>query len=117
VELFVVLLVIAILVGLAIPRFHKYKRRYYIATMVSDLRNLASTEEAYWSDVGIYTNDKAALKFVESPGVTVTMLTADSTGWSAKATFATDPAVCSVYYGAATPVPPATTKNFIGCTN
>jgi len=57
IELLVALLIIGILVGLAIPRYHEYKRRYYLTTMVTDLRNLATTEEAYWNITGTYSMD------------------------------------------------------------
>jgi prepilin-type N-terminal cleavage/methylation domain-containing protein len=115
VELFVALVVVAILVGLAIPRFRAYKRKYFITAMTSDLRNLAATEEAYWSKRGSYTSDVTALKFVASPGVLVSMVSADSMGWSARTTHENEDATCAIYYGAAPMLPPATVKNFIGC--
>lgn len=115
IELFVVLIVIGILVGLAIPRFRAYKQKFYITAMMSDLRNLAVREEAYWSDAGSYTADVAALAFVPSPGVRVTVVSADSAGWAARATHGPGTATCAISYGAAPVLPPATVKNFVGC--
>jgi prepilin-type N-terminal cleavage/methylation domain-containing protein len=115
IELFVVLVVIGILVGLAIPRMHSFKHQFYITTMISDLRNLAATEEGYWSSVDSYSSDLNALRFNTTPGVWINFVQADSTGWSATATHNDDTSSCSIYYGNALPLPPATVKNFIGC--
>ncbi len=115
IELFVVLVVIGILVGLAIPRMHGFKHQFYLTTMISDLRNLAATEEGYWSSVDAYSSDLNALRFNLTPGVWVTFVQADSSGWSATATHDGDTSHCAIYYGNAPPLPPATVKNFIGC--
>jgi prepilin-type N-terminal cleavage/methylation domain-containing protein len=115
IELFVVLVVIGILVGLAIPRMHSFKHQFYLTTMISDLRNLAATEEGYWSSVDSYSSDLNALRFNLTPGVWVTFVQADSLGWSATATHDGDTSRCAIYYGNAPPLPPATVKNFIGC--
>jgi prepilin-type N-terminal cleavage/methylation domain-containing protein len=114
-ELFTVLVIIGILVTLAIPRIHGAKHRFYVATMVEDLRNLAVTEEAYWSAVDTYTSDVVALKYQSTPSVTITFVTADATGWSATASIVNDTSICAVYYGTAAVLPPATTKSIIGC--
>ena len=76
IELFVVLVVIGILVGLAIPRMHGFKHQFYLTTMISDLRNLAATEEGYWSSVDSYSSDLNALRFNLTPGVWVTFVQA-----------------------------------------
>jgi len=115
IELFVVLVVIGILVALALPRMHSFKHQFYLTTMISDLRNLAATEEGYWSSVDSYTSDFNALRFNTTPGVWISFVQADSLGWSATATHDGDTSRCSIYYGNATPLPPATVKNYIGC--
>ncbi|HEY9448669.1 MAG TPA: prepilin-type N-terminal cleavage/methylation domain-containing protein, partial [Gemmatimonadaceae bacterium] len=81
VELIVVLLVVGVLVGLAMPRFHSYRRKAYVATLVSDLRNLAAAEESFWNAAKSYSADTAALNLTTSPGVSLTLVSADSTGW------------------------------------
>ena len=115
IELLAVLLVLGVLVALAIPKFSSYKRKAQIATMVSDLRNLAVAEEGFWNVVNSYTADTAALELTTSPGVTVTMVSADSTGWSARATHRSETTVCSIFYGNAPALPPAEEGNVIGC--
>jgi prepilin-type N-terminal cleavage/methylation domain-containing protein len=115
IELFTVLLIIAVLAGVAITRLHNYKHRYYTTTMLSDLRNLAVAEESYWSSLDTYTSDVAALNFSPSPLVTITFVDADSVGWSARASYANDTSTCAIYYGQAAVLPPATTKAIIGC--
>lgn len=115
VELLVVLVVIGILVGLAIPRYQAYKRRFYIVSMVTDLRNLAITEESYWNLEGSYSLDMAAIRFTNTPPVSITMVSADSAGWSARATYAGDSTICAIFYGQAPQLSPATAKNIIGC--
>jgi Tfp pilus assembly protein PilE len=114
-ELFTVLLVIGILVGLALPKYRRYKERYYETAMLTDLRNLAITEEAHWSDVGVYTADLSELKFASTPEVTITIASADSAGWSATTTHANSSSKCAVFFGEATPVPPATVRTIIAC--
>ncbi len=115
IELFVVLVVISILVGLAIPRMHGFKHRFYLTTMISDLRNLAATEEAYWSATDSYTSDMSVMNFNVTPGVWVNFVQADSQGWAATATHEDDTSTCAIYYGNAAPLPPATIKTSIGC--
>jgi Tfp pilus assembly protein PilE len=108
--------VIGVLVGFAIPRYHEYKRRFFLATMVTDLRNLAITEEAYWNDAGTYGSDLRAIRYTSTPPVAITMVGADSMGWAARATYIGDTAVCAIFYGGAPLLSPATVKNVIGCT-
>ena len=116
IELLVVLLLIGILVGLAIPRYHAYKRRYYLTTMVADLRNLATTEEAYWNVSGAYSTDLRQIQYSSSPQVAINVVSADTLGWAARSSYAGDSAICAIYYGNAPVLPPATLKNVIGCT-
>ena len=116
IELLVVMVVMGILVGLAIPRYQEYKRRYYLTTMVADLRNLATTEEAYWNIAGTYSMDLQQIQYSASPSVSVSMVSADTLGWAARASYAGDTAICAIYYGNAPILPPATMKNLIGCT-
>jgi prepilin-type N-terminal cleavage/methylation domain-containing protein len=115
IELFTVLLVLGILVGLAVPKYRRYKERYIVSAMLTDLRNLTITEEAHWSDVGVYSADLSALKFSTTPEVTITILSADSTGWSATTTHANSSSKCAVFFGEAAPVPPATVRTIIAC--
>jgi len=116
IELIAVLFIIGILVGLAIPRYHEYERRYYLTTMVKDLRNLATTEAAYWNITGTYSTDLRVIRYSNSPRVSISMVSADTLGWAAKANYAGDSATCAIYYGNAPVLAPATLKDVIGCT-
>src|SRR3569832_1623507 len=98
IELFEVLEVIGILVGLVVPRMHGLKHQFYLTTMISDLRNLAATEEGFSSSVDCYTSDLNAMRFNVIPGVWMTFVQADSTGWSASATHDDDTSHCAIYF-------------------
>jgi len=116
IELLVVLVVIGILVGLAIPRYRDYKRRFYLTTMVADLRNLATTEAAFWNISGTYSTNLQQIQYSASPQVSISIVSADTLGWAAKASYAGDSATCAIYFGNAPILAPATLKNVIGCT-
>ena len=115
VELFIVLAIIAMLAALAVSRIHNYKHKFYVAKMMTDLHNLAVSEEAYFGAEDIYSSDIAAMRFVPSPQVTIVFVEANVTGWSATASHANDASTCAVYYGSAAILPPATAKTIIGC--
>ncbi|HVZ49051.1 MAG TPA: prepilin-type N-terminal cleavage/methylation domain-containing protein, partial [Gemmatimonadaceae bacterium] len=50
IELLIVVVIIGILAAIAIPKFANTKEKAYIASMKSDLRNLITAQEAYFSD-------------------------------------------------------------------
>ena len=75
-----------------------------------DLRNLSRSQDTYLGLQGVYSRrtDPFALQYLWHRGVTLTLLSADSRSWSAKATHAARPGKsCVVWFG---PVPkkPAT---------
>src|SRR5512132_3566661 len=81
IELLIVVVIIGILAAIAIPKFANTKEKAYLASMKSDLRNMATVEEGYFSDFQVYTNGTASnvggttaslAGFVPSAGVTVT---------------------------------------------
>jgi prepilin-type N-terminal cleavage/methylation domain-containing protein len=54
IELLVVIAIIGILAAIAIPQFAEYRKRGFDARAKSDLRNVATAEEAYFVDYERY---------------------------------------------------------------
>lgn len=54
IELLVVVAIIGILAAIAIPQFAAYRQRGFDARAKSDLRNVATAEEAYFADTETY---------------------------------------------------------------
>jgi prepilin-type N-terminal cleavage/methylation domain-containing protein len=102
IELLIVVVIIGILAAIAIPKFSATREKAYFAAMKSDLKNLASQQEIYYSDAYAYSAVTADLAFTNSDGVAVG-IAASSSGWSASATHAALGATegCSIYYGTA----------------
>jgi Tfp pilus assembly protein PilE len=55
IELLIVVVIIGILAASAIPKFANTKSKAYVTAMKSDLRNLVTAEEAFFSDSTYYT--------------------------------------------------------------
>lgn len=73
VELLVVILVIGLLAGIAIPTFLSHRDKSYDATMRSDLRAIIAAQFAYIADHDAPTDDPSALEaegFRQTQGVT-----------------------------------------------
>ena len=100
IELLIVVVIIGILAAIAIPKFASTKEKAYVATMKSDLRNLVTAQEGYFSDTQSFATTKAAMGFQASNNVVVTEPAVAGTGWSAQATHALVPGkTCSVGVG------------------
>ena len=54
IELLIVVVIIGILAAIAIPKFANTKGKAIVASMKSDLRNLASAQEGYWVENRTY---------------------------------------------------------------
>ena len=54
IELLIVVAIIGILAAIAIPQFAKYKEQGYIASMKSDVKSVATAEEAQYAATGTY---------------------------------------------------------------
>jgi prepilin-type N-terminal cleavage/methylation domain-containing protein len=106
IELLIVVVIIGILAAIAIPKFSATREKAYFAAMKSDLKNLASQQEIYYSDTYSYTTNETSLGFVQSEGVEVTVGAANGTGWSATATHSALAGTegCGIYYGDAASV-------------
>jgi prepilin-type N-terminal cleavage/methylation domain-containing protein len=115
IELLIVVVIIGILASFAIPKFANTKEKTYVAQMKSDLRNLATAEEAFFYDSVKYTSSLALLNnFSASSGVTLTV-TASPGGWNAVGSHAQTARRCYLFAGAGPPIPPATVEGRIVC--
>ena len=86
IELLIVVVIIGILAAIAIPKFANTKSKAYKTAMISDLRNLVTAEEAFFSDSAKYTTvigGTAGLKFQNSSGTTLPVIVTGAGFWSA----------------------------------
>ena len=98
IELLIVVVIIGILAAIAIPKFANTKEKAYVAAMKSDLRNMVTAQEAYFSDNTTYAASTGALtNYSSSTGVTVTMTSASGTGWAATAKHNGTTKTCSLW--------------------
>jgi type IV pilus assembly protein PilA len=109
IELLIVVVIIGILAAIAIPKFASTKEKAYLASMKSDLRNLATTQEGFFADNQVYTVINAsniagvatpdpATGFVPSAGVTITA-NLSGNGWNAQTSHSATGKVCDIYAG------------------
>jgi type IV pilus assembly protein PilA len=123
IELLIVVVIIGILAAIAIPKFANTKEKAVVASMKSDLRNLVTAQEAFFSDNqdyagGTYVGDGTVytqknglagaglLAFTPSANTTVVVGYVDAAGWKATSTNpavpkTSVPATCGVYVGVA----------------
>ncbi|HEX2209542.1 MAG TPA: prepilin-type N-terminal cleavage/methylation domain-containing protein [Longimicrobium sp.] len=120
IELLIVVVIIGILAAIAIPKFANTKHKAVVSAMRSDLRNLAGTQETYWTENNTYYGGlipDPAFNFKPSTNVSVTIVSATAAGWSARATA---PSItgqqCVIFYGVAPPIPPASVDAAVACT-
>jgi type IV pilus assembly protein PilA len=118
IELLIVVVIIGILAAIAIPKFANTKEKAYLASMKSDLRNMATTQESYFADNQVYIAGNAAnttsgtsslYGFVPSAGVTVTAAATAGTGWSATSAHTATTKTCAIFVGVSA-VSPATVE-------
>jgi prepilin-type N-terminal cleavage/methylation domain-containing protein len=96
IELLIVMVVIAILVAVVIPQLFGTKDKVFVSSMRSDLRNLQTAQEAYYSDWQAYTPTLSNLTFRLSPKVAVSVDSGTATGWGASATHSATSKTCSI---------------------
>ena len=113
IELLIVVVIIGILAAIAIPKFASTKEKAYLASMKSDLRNLATAEEGYFADNQVYLSGNASNlagvatplvalgNFVPSAGVSITFTAAAGTGWNAVTTHSATAKTCDIFIGTA----------------
>jgi prepilin-type N-terminal cleavage/methylation domain-containing protein len=106
IELLIVVVIIGILAAIAIPKFANTKSKAYKTAMISDLRNLVTAEEAYFSDSSAYSSklDSTHVKFQNSTGTTLPIVVTGAGFWSATNTHTQLPgAVCGIGMNTANP--------------
>jgi type IV pilus assembly protein PilA len=86
IELLIVVVIIGILAAIAIPKFANTKSKAYVTAMKSDLRNLVTAEEAFFSDSSRYTATLTQLQYKNSTGVMTPALNTGPGYWSATVT-------------------------------
>jgi prepilin-type N-terminal cleavage/methylation domain-containing protein len=114
IELLIVVVIIGILAAIAIPKFANTKQKAIVASMKSDLRNLVTAQEAFFSDNNDYagavvagaqvngTGGAGSVTFTPSTGNVLALTYVDAAGWSATMT---NPAVtgtpntCGIFTG------------------
>jgi type IV pilus assembly protein PilA len=102
IELLIVVVIIGILAAIAIPKFANTKEKAYVASMKSDLRNLVTAQEAYFSDNNSsYASSTTVLgtNYRASSGVTVTIASVTATGWKATSSHASTTKTCALSLG------------------
>ena len=60
IELLIVVVIIGILAAIAIPKFANTKQKAIVASMKSDLWNLVTAQEAFFSDNNVYAGATVA---------------------------------------------------------
>ena len=120
IELLIVVVIIGILAAIAIPKFANTKEKAVLASMKSDLRNLVTAQEAFFSDNQTYatginpTQTATLVAFVPSAGNVIgAFTTVTAAGWAGQAT---NPSLkgtitkCGIYVGSGT-APNGAVKN------
>jgi len=118
IELLTTVVIVGLLTAIAIPRFSGSKEQSVVATMKSDLRNLAMFQEDYLLDSAMYYAGSIPVPsfgYQPSSGVTVTLQNVTAFGWAATTTHQATTRTCAFYMGPAGPVAPATTEGVPTC--
>jgi type IV pilus assembly protein PilA len=126
IELLIVVVIIGILAAIAIPKFANTKEKAVLASMKSDLRNLVTAQEAFFSDNQDYAGTIGAAQvngvggagvvaFVPSANnaIAITKAAPTSSGWAATVTNPTLQGAiktCGVFVGAGAPPDPSVTS-------
>jgi prepilin-type N-terminal cleavage/methylation domain-containing protein len=115
IELLIVVVIIGILAAIAIPKFANTKEKAVLASMKSDLRNLVTAQEAFFSDnqdyAGTYgpaqkngVGGAGVVAFVPSANNVIAFSNVTAGGWAGEATNPTLQGAikkCGVFVGGA----------------
>jgi type II secretion system protein G len=103
IELLIVIVIIGILAAIAIPKFATTKEKAYLTAMKSDLRNLATAEEAYFSDWIAYTTNVP--NYAVTTGVTGPTIATTADGWTANMGHNLTTKTCAIFIGSTSTAP------------
>jgi Tfp pilus assembly protein PilE len=99
VEMLAAIALLAVLVAIAWGKFNTSFEEALEATLVSELRNLATAQEVYYRNHVTYTTDLTALSLAESPKSEINITSADVRGWAAWNRIDKTLIRCEVYTG------------------
>ncbi|HWV58102.1 MAG TPA: prepilin-type N-terminal cleavage/methylation domain-containing protein [Longimicrobiales bacterium] len=126
IELLIVVVIIGILAAIAIPKFGQSREKAYISAMQSDLRQVMTAQEIYYSNpANNYTYAAGTISETEtidgfnattSQGVEIVITAVDppNAGWNAIATHTATDQECAVFVNTE-PLAPATSEGVITC--
>lgn len=116
VDVLIVVVIVAILAAIAIPRFASTREKQHVADMQSDLRALAAAEDAFSNDSGHYTTSLPPSRFHGLPGVTPPTISVGDGWWTATVRDSTLPGtVCGIGVSAKNPVDPSAADGEPAC--
>lgn len=118
IEALIAMVVLGVLAAIAVPRYTSMRARSYVASVTSDLRNLAGRQEAYAAAHYTYTDDIALLEVTLTEDVTIEINEATEHGWAATGTHAgLGEKRCGLWVGQADPAGagPATSAGVVSC--
>jgi len=115
IELLIVVVIIGLLAAIAIPKFTTTKEKAYLATMKTDLRNLATAQEAYLYDHHQYTSSFPATMYTLSAGVANLVITLQTAGWQATIGHNITTQTCAIFVNAPA-IAPAVQEGVPTCT-
>ena len=115
VEILIVIVIMGILATMAMVAWHDKKVDAFVASMRSDLRNVAAAQEAYYSANQTYASNVNQLAFRASTNVTVTV-SGTLAGWAGSASHpAANGRTCALFYGAIPPEASAVAAGIVKC--
>ena len=118
IEVVTAVVIMGLLAAIAIPRFTGSREQSVIATMKSDLHNLAMYQEDFLLDSAVYYSGaipSSSFGYVPSTGVVITLQNVTAFGWAATTTHQATVRTCAFYMGPAGPVGPAIAEGVPTC--
>jgi prepilin-type N-terminal cleavage/methylation domain-containing protein len=104
IELLIVVVIIGILAAIAIPKFAATKDKAKLATVKTDLKNIQTAQEAYFSDNNTYSSALTSTLFSPTVGNTASVAgtAASFTATVTNSSITVAPKTCTVTVGSGT---------------